>query len=176
MPLKHLQHMQHAQHPRFIFANIHMKQLQYTSETSETLLNMRFHRNISLLRLRIAVPMASTATTTFWWGTVASAAPRHPRETGHGAQQRGHGAQRARPGVAGDGAWHGYGGVRRGMEDGAGCGSRAVGKTTAASARRSSTRWAKAIGRYLERLFFEKILERDRKTQRVSRPVRPLCS
>jgi hypothetical protein len=34
MPLKHLQHMQH---PLIYFCNIHMKLLQHTSETSETI-------------------------------------------------------------------------------------------------------------------------------------------
>ena len=43
------------------FSNIHMKQLQHTSETLETYVyNIRFHRNIFLLRSRI------TATTTFF--------------------------------------------------------------------------------------------------------------
>jgi hypothetical protein len=52
-----------------------MKQLQHISETSEILeiyaCNMRFHRNISLLRSRIVTAMAPTAAKTFWWGTVA---------------------------------------------------------------------------------------------------------
>jgi hypothetical protein len=46
-----------------------MKQVQHTSETSETLetyaCNMRFHHDISLLRSRIAAAMASTAAMTF---------------------------------------------------------------------------------------------------------------
>jgi hypothetical protein len=67
--------------------NIHLKQLQHTSKTFETLdtyaWNMRFYRNISLLRSRIAAAMASTAPTTFWYGTAASAAPRRVRGTGH---------------------------------------------------------------------------------------------
>ena len=107
MPLKHLQHTQHPdlllQHVSEIlatyatsliyFCNIHMKQLQHTSETSKTLetcaCNMRFHHIISLLRSHIAAAMASTAATTFWWVTVALAAPRHVQGTGHGAQQWG---------------------------------------------------------------------------------------
>ena len=57
-PLKHLQHGSKtiaicATSPIYL-CNIHMKQLQHTSETSKTLetytCNMRFHRNISLLR------------------------------------------------------------------------------------------------------------------------------
>jgi hypothetical protein len=109
MPLKHLQHVQH---PSIYFCNIHIKQLQHTSETCATFeiyaCNMRFNRNISLLRSRIATAMASTTATTFWWGTAASAAPQHTRGTGHGAQQVG--AQRAGAGAAGDGAWRDDGG------------------------------------------------------------------
>jgi hypothetical protein len=37
MPLKHLQHMQHVQYLLIYFCNIHMKQLQHTSETPKTL-------------------------------------------------------------------------------------------------------------------------------------------
>ena len=37
VPLKQLQHMQLVQHPPIYFCNIHMKQLQHTSETPETL-------------------------------------------------------------------------------------------------------------------------------------------
>jgi hypothetical protein len=77
-----------------------MKQLQHTSETSETLetysCNTCFHRNISLLRLRIIAAISSAAAMTFRWGTVASVAPRlHLSNTpvctgdGHGAQQQG---------------------------------------------------------------------------------------
>jgi hypothetical protein len=80
------------------FCNIHMKQLQHTSETSETLetytCNMCFHRNISLLRTRVAPAMALTAATTFWWGMASSAAPQQHLDTwgmGHDAQQRGPG-------------------------------------------------------------------------------------
>jgi hypothetical protein len=37
MSLKHLQPMQYMQHPTIYFCNIHMKQLQHTSKTFETL-------------------------------------------------------------------------------------------------------------------------------------------
>jgi hypothetical protein len=43
---------------------------------------MRFHRNISLLRLRVAMSIASIVAMTFWWGTTTLAAPRrHPSIT-----------------------------------------------------------------------------------------------
>jgi hypothetical protein len=112
-PLKHFQHVSeilvtYATSPIY-FCNIHMKQLQYTSETSETLetyaCNMRFHHNISLLRPRIAAPMASTAARTFLARNdgigSTPVTPRRARGTRHSAQQRGRGAQRA--GASGDG-------------------------------------------------------------------------
>jgi len=95
-----------------------MKQLQHTSETSKTLetyaCNMRFNCNISLLRSCIATAMASTATTTFWWGTAASAAPQHTRGMGYSAQQVE--VRHAGACAAGDGARHDDGGAQRGME------------------------------------------------------------
>ena len=67
IPLKHLQHGSKtlticATSPIYL-CNIHIKQLQHTSETSKTLktyaYNMRFHRNISLLRLCVTTATAS---------------------------------------------------------------------------------------------------------------------
>jgi hypothetical protein len=50
--------------------NIHIKQLQHAYETFETLeiyaCSMRFHRNISLLRSRVAAATTSLVATTFW--------------------------------------------------------------------------------------------------------------
>jgi hypothetical protein len=47
---------------RIYFCNIYMKYLQHTSETSEKIemyvCNMRFQRNISLMRSRVAVATA----------------------------------------------------------------------------------------------------------------------
>ena len=139
--------------------------LQHTSETSETLetytCNMHFHRNISLLRSRIAAAIASTGGTTFWWGTTSSVAPRqHPSRT----SARGHGALCAAAGARRVASWSGRGGgwsvawqwrgrsagYSAALDGGAarremGC---AVGKTAAASARHNSTRWVRAMGRY----------------------------
>jgi hypothetical protein len=90
--------------------------------------------------------MASTAATTFWWGTAASAAPQHTRGTGHSAQQVG--ARCAGAGAAGDGAWHDDGGAQRGMERSTGWGSSAApngvrSREDSSSERmtQSSTRW-----------------------------------
>jgi hypothetical protein len=96
--------MRDVQHPSVYFCNIQMKQWQHTSKTSETLetnaYNMRFHRNISLLRSRIAAPMVPTAATTFWWGTLALVAPQQ-----HLGVRAGDGAQCAAMGVQHSVSW-----------------------------------------------------------------------
>ena len=137
--------------PPIYFCNIHIKQLQHTSETSKTLetcaCNMRFHHIISLLRSHIAVAMASAAATTFWWVTMALAAPRHVQGMGHGAQQRA--ARHIASWSRHSGGWSVTLDGGRDREDGS------LERTP-----QSSTRWARAIGRY----FWEK----SRETQRVS--------
>ena len=121
--LKHLQHMQHVQHPPIYFCNIHVKQLQHTSKTSETLetyaCNIRFHCNISLLRSRIA------AAITFWWETTVLAAPWHARGT---VRSNGGTARRWRERGAGRSAALDGGAARREM----GC---TAGKTVASEQR-----------------------------------------
>jgi hypothetical protein len=111
---------------------------------------MRFHRNISLLRPRIAVPTASTAATTFWRGTTVSAAPQQHLGVrgGRGTVHSSEGAACSEPELAQRGMECGVAmeaGPRRGMERGARWGAVqremvcVAGKTTTVSAQHSST-------------------------------------